>query len=64
MIQVWRPVRDSNPCCRREREAIHCNSMKLRGMDRTLPHLEDSRESLLGDRRIAKRELVGSTDYR
>jgi hypothetical protein len=38
--------------------------MKLRGMDRTLPHLEDSRESLLGDRRIAKRELVGSTDYR
>jgi hypothetical protein len=38
---------ESNPCRRREREAIHCNSRKLRGMDSTLPHLKDSRERLL-----------------
>src|SRR6266705_4032202 len=37
-LECWRPVRESNPCRRREREAIHCNSMKLRGTDSTLPH--------------------------
>jgi hypothetical protein len=41
------PVRESNPCRRRERDANHCNSMKLRGMDSSLPHLKDSRERLL-----------------
>jgi len=39
--EYWRPVRESNPCRRREREANHSNSMKLRGMDSTLPHLKD-----------------------
>jgi len=43
----WRPVRESNPCRRREREGTYCNSRKLSGMDRTLPHLKDSRECLL-----------------
>jgi len=43
----WRPVRESNPCRRREREAIHCNLRELSGMDNTLPHLEDSGERLL-----------------
>ena len=45
---VWRPVRESNPCRRREREATYCNSMELRGMDSTLPHLRDSRGTLIG----------------
>ncbi len=43
----WRPVRESNPCRRREREAINGNSRKLRGMGSSLPHLTDSRERLL-----------------
>ena len=43
----WRPVRESNPCRRREREGTYGNSMELRGMDSTLPHLKDSRERLL-----------------
>jgi hypothetical protein len=34
-------------CCRREREATYCNSLKLRGMDSALPHFKDSRELLL-----------------
>jgi hypothetical protein len=34
----WRPVRESNPCRRREREVNHYNSRKLSGMDSTLPH--------------------------
>ena len=29
------------------KEATHCNSTELSGMDSTLPHLEDSRERLL-----------------
>ena len=36
----WRPVRESNPCRRREREATYCNSRELSGMDSTLPHFE------------------------
>jgi hypothetical protein len=44
---VWRPVRESNPCRRRDREATYCNSTELSGMDSTLPHLKDSRERLL-----------------
>jgi hypothetical protein len=36
----WRPVRESNPCRRRESEENHCNPMELRGMDSTLPHFE------------------------
>ena len=47
MNQVWRPVRESNPCRCREREATYCNSKELSGMDSTLPHLKDSRELLL-----------------
>jgi hypothetical protein len=43
----WRPVRESNPCRRREREGTYGNSMELSGMDSTLPHLKDSRERLL-----------------
>jgi hypothetical protein len=46
-LGIWRPVRESNPCRRRERDANHCNSMELRGMDSTLPHLKDSRERIL-----------------
>ena len=45
--EYWRPVRESNPCRRREREATYCNSTELSGMDSTLPHLKDSRERLL-----------------
>ncbi len=45
--EYWRPVRDSNSCYRREREATYCNSTELRGMDSTLPHFKDSRERLL-----------------
>jgi len=45
--EFWRPVRELNPCYRREREATYCNSMELRGMDTTLPHFKDSRERLL-----------------
>jgi hypothetical protein len=26
---IWRPVRESNPCRRREREATCCNSTEL-----------------------------------
>jgi len=44
---VWRPVRESNPCRRREREGTYRNSKELGGMDSTLPHLADSRERLL-----------------
>jgi hypothetical protein len=47
LVPVWRPVRESNPCRRREREATYGNSKELSGMDSTLPHLEDSRERLL-----------------
>ena len=43
----WRPVRESNPCRRREREGTYCNSTELSGMDSTLPHLKDSRVRLL-----------------
>src|SRR3989442_9645138 len=43
-LEYWRPVRESNPCRRREREASYCNSAELRGMASTLPHLKDSRE--------------------
>ena len=43
MRNCWRPVRESNPCRRREREATCCNSMSLSGMDSTLPHLEGLR---------------------
>ena len=43
----WRPVRESNPCRRREREATYGNSRELGGMGSTLPHSEDSRELLL-----------------
>ena len=46
-LRIWRPVRESNPCRRREREAAYCNSMELGGMDGTLPHLKDSRARLL-----------------
>jgi hypothetical protein len=35
-LRIWRPVRESNPCRRREREAIHYNSKELRGMDTTV----------------------------
>jgi hypothetical protein len=44
---AWRPVRESNPCRRREREANYCNSRKLSGMGSTLQHSKDSRESLM-----------------
>ena len=46
-LEFRRLVQESNPCRRREREAIYCNSKELRGMDSTLPHLQDSRELLL-----------------
>ncbi|MDX6528794.1 MAG: hypothetical protein QOH41_1084 [Blastocatellia bacterium] len=46
-LKCWRPVRESNPCRRREREATYCNSTELSGMDSTLPQFKDSRESLL-----------------
>ena len=46
-LEFWRLVQESNPCRRREREAIHYNSKKLRGIDTRLPHLKDSRELLL-----------------
>ena len=46
-VEYWRPVRESNPRGRREREATCCNSKELRGMDSTLPHLKDSWERLL-----------------
>ena len=46
-VGYWRPVRESNPCRRREREATYCHSTELSGMDSTLPHLKDSRERLL-----------------
>jgi hypothetical protein len=45
--QVWRPVRESNPCRRHKREENNRNSMKRRGMDSTLPCLKDSQERLL-----------------
>ena len=47
---VWRPVRERTPTRRgrrRERDAIHCNSKELRGMDSTPPHLKDSQELIL-----------------
>jgi len=44
---MFASVPDPNPCRRHERETIHCNSTKLRGMDSTLPHLKDSRVRLL-----------------
>ncbi len=46
-IKGWRPVLESNPWRRRERNAIDCNSIELRGMDSTLPHLKDSGEHIL-----------------
>ena len=46
-LEFWRPVQESNPCRRRKREATYCSSKELRGMDSTLPHLQDSRELLL-----------------
>jgi hypothetical protein len=45
--KCWRPVRESNPCRRREREATYGNSKELSGMDSTLPHLKDSWERIL-----------------
>ena len=33
---LWRPVRESNPCRRREREAIYRNSKETCGMDSTV----------------------------
>jgi len=36
VIQVWRPVRESNPCRRREREAIYRNSKETCGVDSTV----------------------------
>jgi len=45
--QVWRPVRESNPCRRREREGTCGNSRELSGMNSTLPHLEDSTRTIL-----------------
>jgi hypothetical protein len=45
--RIWRPVRESNPCRRREREATYGNSKELSGMDSTRPHFEDSRELIL-----------------
>jgi hypothetical protein len=47
LVPVWRPVRESNPCRRREREGTYCISKELSGMDSTLPHLKDSPERLL-----------------
>ena len=41
-LTYWRPVRQSNPCRRREREAAYCNLTELCGMDSTLPYLKDS----------------------
>ena len=41
-IQVWRPVRESNPCRRREREAIYRNSKETCGMDSTVRNSKDS----------------------
>ena len=35
-IPSWRPVRESNPCRRREREAICRNSKETCGMDSTV----------------------------
>ena len=35
-IQVWRPVRESNPCRRRESEGIYKNSKETCGMDSTV----------------------------
>jgi hypothetical protein len=44
----WRPVGESKPCRRREREATYYNSMELSGMDSTLPHLKDSGGTPIG----------------
>ena len=44
----WRPVRESNPCRRRERETINCNSKELRGMDSTLPQFKELTGTLNG----------------
>jgi hypothetical protein len=32
-FKEWRPVRESNPCRRREREATYGNAKELREMD-------------------------------
>lgn len=47
VLECWRPVRESNACRRRKRDANHCNSLKLCGMNSTLPHLKDSRGRIL-----------------
>ncbi len=47
-IKGWRPVLESNPWRRLERDAIDCNSIELRGMDSTLPHLKDSGGTHIG----------------
>jgi len=39
--KCWRPVRESNPCRRREREAIYGNSKELSGMDSTLKYSKE-----------------------
>jgi hypothetical protein len=47
-FECWRPVRESNPCRRREREATYCNSKELSGMGSTLPHFEGLTGILIG----------------
>ena len=51
--QNWRPVRESNPCRRREREATYSNSTELSGMDSTLQGLTGTLiERLMDARRV------------
>ncbi|MDX6383343.1 MAG: hypothetical protein QOK48_916 [Blastocatellia bacterium] len=47
MRSYWRPVREWNPCRRREREGTYCNSMEVTGMDGILPHFKDPHVLLL-----------------
>jgi hypothetical protein len=46
--ECWRPVRESNPYRRREREATYCNSTELRGMDSTFTAFDGLTETLIG----------------
>ena len=60
-LKFWRPVRESNPCRRREREATYCSPTELSGMDSTLPHVKDLRERLL-DSKYARIFGIASVD--
>src|SRR5256885_16336144 len=47
-LRIWRPVRESNPCRRREREATYCNSMELSGMNSTQEHFKGLTGTVIG----------------